>query len=159
MYDELDRELKALAREDNQHRIGRAEHARWWAERAPPVTESGDQGVLHRDQPADALYAAPKPEDDGPTFTYPQREAISEVVKQLREEFRADIERMQQRVLQILAKLVTPGELAEREVYELKNRVIAAEERIERRIAMAMSEEDDNVVLDLPDFIRRRDAA
>jgi hypothetical protein len=158
MIDELLRELDALAREDDRQRAERIEHAVWWAERRPPVSESGDQGVLHRGDNGDALVALPD-EDEGPTFTYPQREAIAEVIHQLREEFRADIERMQQRVLQILARCALPGELAEREVYELKNRVIAAEQLIERRIALAMSEEDDNVVLDLPDFIRRRDAA
>jgi hypothetical protein len=158
MTDELLRELDEVCREDDRQRAERIEHAHWWAERSPPVSESGDPGVLHRGHDGDALYAAPEP-DEGPTFTYPQREAISEVIHQLREEFRADIERMQARVLQILARCALPGELAEREVYELKNRVIAAEQLIERRIAMAMSEEDDNV-LDLPPgFWKRSNAA
>jgi hypothetical protein len=57
--------------------------------------------------------------------------------------------------------LILPGELAEREVHELRARVIRAEEKIERQIKAAMTDDDNNNVIDLPaGFIgRRHDAA
>jgi hypothetical protein len=47
--------------------------------------------------------------------------------------------------------LVLPGELAEREVYELRNRIARAEEHIERRLQEAIA---DDKVVELPNWRR-----
>jgi hypothetical protein len=154
MTDELLRELDALAREDDRQRIERIEHALWWAERRPPVTESGDADVIHHSQPANAPAALAEA-DDG--FSDRQADAVAECIHQLRKEFAADIERAKQQILDVIVRAALPGELAEQGLYDLRNRVALAEQRIERRIAAAMDDGDN--VLDLPSFIRRRDAA
>ena len=105
------------------------------------------------------LYGAPEPEDEGPAFSERQADAIAEVVHQLRREFQDGVERMQQRILDVMVRAALPGELAEQGLYDLRNRVALAEQRIERRIAAAVSDDDDNVLY-LPSFLRRRhDAA
>ena len=54
-------------------------------------------------------------------------------------------------VLQTVTRLVLPGELAEREVYELRNRIARAEEHIERRLQEAIA---DDKVVELPNWRR-----
>src|SRR5262249_2117141 len=54
-------------------------------------------------------------------------------------------------VLQAVTRLVLPGELAEREVYELRNRIARAEEHIERRLQEAIA---DDKVVELPNWRR-----
>jgi len=160
MWTEEDRrELVALFAEDDRQRREHAAHCAWFAEwmgqRTPPVGAPDDAGMIHRSDDSDALYGAPEPEDEGPAFSERQADAIAEVVHQLRREFQDGVERMQQRILDVMVRAALPGELAEQGLYDLRNRVALAEQRIERRIAAAVSDDDDNV-LDLPSFLRRR---
>jgi len=50
------------------------------------------------------LYGAPEPEDEGPAFSERQADAIAEVVHQLRREFQDGVERMQQRILDVMVR-------------------------------------------------------
>ena len=103
-------------------------------------------------EPASA--AEPEAFDEGPCFTEAQFDTLAFVLNELRKQWQGDIERAQQRILQAVVRAVLPGELAEREVHDLRARVIRAEQHIERQLKAAIG--DDNVV-DLPaGFIRRR---
>jgi hypothetical protein len=116
-----------------------------------------DAGLLYRDNDnALAIASAPEPEafDEGPCFTEAQFDTLAFVLNELRKQWQDDIERAEQRILQAVVRCCLPGELTEREVHDLRARVIRAEQHIERQLKAAIG--DDNVV-DLPaGFIRRR---
>jgi hypothetical protein len=119
-----DHELRQLFDEDDRARQQRAEHADLMARRRAPVRET---------HPADALYAVPAAEDQG--FSDRQADAVAEVVHQLRKEFAADIERLEQKILQMTVRLVQPGEIAEQKVYSLNDRLAIMERHVERALA------------------------
>jgi hypothetical protein len=116
---------------------------------------------MYRTIDNDALLAAPvgeavDPDGEPWVFDEPQMDVLVQVLAELRREFEERIERAQQRILQTTVRLALPGELAEREVHELRDRVIRAEQQIERRLKEAMT--DDDNVLELPNW-RQKDVA
>jgi hypothetical protein len=159
--DEFRHELRALFAEDNRRR---AEHSEFLAERkalaSPPARKTDAAGVMYRDFEGDALAAASAVEaeasEEEPYFTEQQCDCLADVLNEIREEFDDRIERTQQRILQTVTRLILPGELAEREVHDLRARVIRAEEKIERQLKAAMTDDDNDNIIDLPDFISKR---
>jgi len=154
-------ELAEIYREDDRLRAER-EHEERLARLASPPVPHDDGG--------DALYAVPEPEavclDEDGEFTLPfsdrQADAIADVINALRTEWQADIERMQQRLLDMMVRMVVPAERAEETVYALRERVAMMEGRLERQFAEIAERRlkavigDDNVI-DLPaGFIQRR---
>jgi len=166
--DEFRRHLAALCREYDKFS---AECDDWLAQRTPPaspVSETGDHGLIYRDHSADALYGVPAaPEtdaiDEGPCFTELQMDTLATVIAELRREFEESVERAQQRMLQMAARLAMPGERAEETAYALKDRVALMEGRIERQLSEIVErrfkEATTDTILDLPNFIRRRSDA
>lgn len=163
---EFRRYLAELYREDDKVR---AEHREYMAQRraaeAPPVSERDNPGVVYREYDRDAQTAVAQAREQeyagGLCFTSEQfdcvADALDAVIDELRREFEEGIERAQQRILQATVRLALPGELAEREVHDLRARVIRAEEHIERQLKAATS---DDKVVDLPtNFWRRTDVA
>jgi len=140
-----------------------AEHEAYMAERkalaSPPVSET----VIHRNGGDDALETAPMAEPEPWAFTEEQFEALADVINTLRRDWERDIERIEQRILNTVVKLVMPGEVAEQEVYALKSRVALAEQRIERQLSeiveRRLKEAITDNVLDLPAGFWKRDAA
>jgi hypothetical protein len=133
--------------------------ARHKAERAALVRKNADEGVTTQDDGGDALPAVPAGEAEAFDFTEEQFDCLAAVLNELRKEFDARIARAEERILQATVRLILPGELAEREVHELRARVVRAEQQIERQLKAAIT--DDDNVIDLPaGFIgRRHDAA
>ena len=162
MYDdEFRRHLAELYREDDRLRA-EWEHeerlARQEARASPLVRQTAPVTTSPHDDGDDALQAAPAPQpetsDEEPCFTEEQFDTLAFVLNELRKQWQGDIERAQQRILQAVVRAVLPGELAEREVHDLRARVIRAEQHIERQLKAAIG---DDKVVDLPaGFIRRR---
>src|SRR5262245_56253792 len=158
--DEFHRYLRSLYAEDDR---ARAEHAEWMAEREAQkhalAQKSGDS-LLYRTHEENASRPAPAVDagvsDEGWCFTELQMDSLAVVFAELRREWQQDIERAQQRIFDAMVRMGLPGELAEREVHDLRNRVIRAEQQIERRLKEALG--DDNIV-DLPPGFWKRDAA
>jgi len=143
-----------------------AEHAAYMAERAAAtqakaLTRENDAADLqHHTDTNNAPAPVPVAEAKTWCFSEEQFEALAYAMAELRRDWQADIERTQQRILQAVARCVLPGELAETELYALRNRVARAEEKIERQLKQALGDDGDDNVLDLPSFIQRRaDAA
>ena len=152
-------ELAALYAEDDRLR---AEHEQWMAQRetraSPAVRETVLEGVMTHGSNGNALLAAPAAEavafDEEPwAFDELQMDVIAQVLKELREEFDERIAHAEKRILQATVRLALPGELAEREVHELRARVIRAEEKIERQLKAAIA--DDDNVFELPNWRRK----
>jgi hypothetical protein len=92
---------------------------------------------LHYRDLDNALVAAPEPEADG--FSEFQKDVLADTINQLRCAWERDIEqateKLEQRLLQTVARLAVPGERAEETMYALKDRVARVEQFIERRLA------------------------
>src|SRR5262245_53219140 len=145
--DEFRRYLADLYAEDDRMR---AEHAEWMAERKALAQKSDDDGLLYRTHEENASLPGPEPElasDEDWCFSELQMESLAVVFNELRREWQQDIERAQRRIFDAMVRMGLPGELAEREVHDLRGRVIRAEQQIERRLKEAIG--DDSVV-DLP---------
>jgi len=163
--DEFDRYRAELYRQHDRW-LAEVEHEKSVAQRkalaSPPVTETETEevGVMYRNDSGDALDGVPaaetEPSDEEWCFTEEQFEALAFALHELRKEFEEGIERAQQRILQATVRLALPGELAEREVHDLRARVIQAEQKIERQLKAAIG--DDSVV-DLPPGFWKRDIA
>jgi hypothetical protein len=135
-------ELAELFREDDRRR---AEHAANGKARLP-VRETDEAGLLY-DGGAPAAAPASQgalcfDEEGQPfisCFTDEQADAIAYALagsaQELRRDWQDDIERVQQRLLQTVARLVMPAERAEETMYALKDRVARMEGFIERRLA------------------------
>jgi hypothetical protein len=131
------------------------------AQEARPERETNSEGVMYRTADNNALEtvaAAVSMASDDWCFTEAQFDCLATVIDELHREFDARIARAQERILQASVRLALPGELAEREVYELRARVIRAEKKIERELKAALAAADDNDnIIDLPaGFIRKR---
>jgi hypothetical protein len=131
--DEHDRHhLADLFREDDRLR---AENADWLARREALAQKSNGHGALAHQTEENAAVEAPEPEG----FNTLQVDALASIWNELSDELRAewqrDIERLQQRLLQTVARLAVPGERAEETLYALKDRVARVESYAERQIA------------------------
>jgi hypothetical protein len=130
---------------------------------AAPLTASASVAARAPQGRAESMRAVaqhprqPEPSYEEPGFNPVQREALAVVINELRREFVDDIERMQQRILQTMARMVLPGEIAEQKVCGLSDHIALMERQIERRLAKAIT---DKSVIDLPrGFWKRSDAA
>ena len=150
---EIEEEQRRAATED------RAQEGRETDAAAPYVRKSPPDDLSFTET-ENALEAAPAVEtessEDEPCFTEVQFDTLAYVLNELRKQWEQDIERAQQRILQATVRLALPGELAEREVHDLRARVIQAEQKIERQLKAAIG--DDSVV-DLPPGFWKRDIA
>jgi hypothetical protein len=163
------RELAALYRDSERFARETDEWlARRKAERETLERENAEAEELERrdyeiERAATAVAETVPSSEEEPepsyAFSDAQFDGIAFALNELHKEFDQRLERAQQRILQTVTRLILPGELAEREVHDLRARVIAAEEKIERQLKAAMT--DDDNVIDLPaGFIgRRRDVA
>src|SRR5262249_15022214 len=127
---------------------------------SPHTSETEDAATSRPGHDANALTAFPTADEEESCFTEAQFDCLAYVLNELRKQWEQDIERAQERILQAVARCCLPGELAERNVYELRDRIIRAEEKIAGQLREAIGDDDDTTVIDLPSFIRRRaDAA
>jgi hypothetical protein len=127
---DLDAELRRVQREHDQMMI---KHANGYGN---GYAAPRDAGLVFRNND-DALVAAPEPEADG--FSEYQKDVLGDVIAQLRDEWGRAVERatekLEQRLVQMAARLAVPGERAEETMYALKDRVARVEQLIERRLA------------------------
>jgi hypothetical protein len=132
---DLDAELRRVQREHDQMMV---KHGNGYGN---GHAASRGAGLVFRDND-DALVAAPEPEADG--FSEYQKDVLADVIASLRDEWGRAIERatekLEQRLVQMAARLAVPGERAEETMYALKDRVARVEQFIERRLADVTSD-------------------
>jgi len=138
----IDRQwLAAIFAEDDRQRAENArfaEELRQKAERTAYAQKSDpESGLIYRDQ-QDALVAAavpaivPSSASEG--FSEHQRDVIAHLINALRAEWQQDIERLEQKILQTVVRLVQPGEHAEAKLYGLNDRIAIMEGKLERHL-------------------------
>jgi len=149
MTDEERRELAELFREDDRLRAENADYlARRKAERlarenaeaepSPPVEKSNGFGLVYRDQ-ENAMAAAPLGEPE--VFNAGQCETLAMIIAEARKDWdaeaatemaalRNELERLEQRVLNSVVRLIRPGETAEAQCLALNDRLAILEGKV-----------------------------
>jgi len=130
-------ELARIYAEDDRLR---AEHAEWMARREAQrqalVRKSDEQDALTPRTTEDATLPVSEPEPEG--FNALQIDALAHLVNEVRAELQHEweqhVERVEQRLLASIVRMVLPGEVAEREIFGLKDRIAILEGRIERQL-------------------------
>ena len=136
--DEFRRYLRALYAEGDRLR---AEHEEWLAQRAlakPPVISAHDNSG---DAPLPAPAAGSESSNEEWVFSDAQMDVLAQAFSDLSRAWQQDIERAQRRIFDAMVRMGLPGELAEREVHDLRGRVIRAEQQIERRLKEALGDD------------------
>jgi hypothetical protein len=168
--DEFRRELRGLYRDSDRFAAETDDWlARHKAECEALVSETEDIGAMTADDGDDALLPAPAPdgevfdEERLSYFAPSQHEVLVQVLRELREEFDERLERTEQRLLNIMARMVVPAERAEEVAYGLKERVARMEQRLERQLSDIVErrfrEAATDTILELPKNFWKRDAA
>jgi len=67
-------------------------------------------------------------------FTEPQKDYLVDVIAELQQQWRRDLEQVQQRFLDMLVRAALPGEIAEQRIFSLNARLNITEAKIERRL-------------------------
>jgi len=137
MDPDLDAELRRVQREYDEMMIRHANgHGNGYA--VPPR----DAGLVFRDND-DALVAAPEPEADG--FSEYQKDVLADVIAELRVEWERGIgqatEKLEQKILQTVVRLVQPGEHAEQKLYGMNDRLAILERYVERALTQTKTED------------------
>ena len=137
--DEFRRHLAALCREYDKFS---AECDEFTRQRTPPASPSVSETVIYPEFTGNAPVALPEASDDAPCFTEDQFEALAFAINELRKEWygelrrqwQEDIERLQQRLLTTITRLVLPGEMAEQKIFGLNDRLAIMERQLSQAI-------------------------
>jgi hypothetical protein len=136
---DFDAELRRVQREHDQMMV---EHANGYGN-GNGYAAPRDAGLVFRDND-DAMVAAPVTEEPL-DFTERQFEALAQVIATLRREWECAIaaatEKLEQKILQVVVRLVQPGEHAEQKLYGMNDRLAILERHVERALTQTKTED------------------
>jgi len=135
---EFHRSLAALyAEQDRMLEEHRERMADREAQASPPVSGNGDAGLIFKDYAgnaqASAATAEPAPSFFDEGFSERQSDALALVIAELQRQWQEDIDNLQSRLANMIARFAFPGERAEETNYALKNQLARMEGRIRQR--------------------------